>query len=459
VHGRYALYETLGVGAAATVHLGVARGPELAPVAIKVLHDRQAREAGAVARLLDEVRLSRHVVHPNVVRVLDFVSDGEETLAVMEYVHGEPLSRLLADVKEGGRRTPVPIAVAIARDVLRGLYAAHIAKDNTGRALELVHRDVTPENILVGADGVARLMDFGVAKAQGRLHATKDGGVKGKLAYLAPEQVGGDVTARTDLYAAGLVLWEMLVGERVIDGESEPELLVKALDPVIVAPSTRVPEVPAALDAVVLRALCKEPEGRFATGTEQAEALERAVPRVAPASEVAEWVRVHGGTRLAKRDEAVRAMLALESSGRQESAPVPYVDAPRPADSGLRGMIVMGVAALAVVSLGLLYNSSTATGTGTAGTGTAGTGTAGTGTEPSASAPPSLPLVSPVPVPVPVPDPSAVTVVPTPASSPSPRPSSRPRPTVRAGAAPPSCDPPWYLDAKGIRRYDPACVK
>ena len=110
VHGRYALYETLGVGAAATVHLGVARGPELVPVAIKVLHDRQSREAGAVARLLDEVRLSRHVVHPNVVRVLDFVSDGEEALAVMEYVHGEPLSRLLTDVRESGRRTPVAIA-------------------------------------------------------------------------------------------------------------------------------------------------------------------------------------------------------------------------------------------------------------------------------------------------------------------------------------------------------------
>ena len=453
MHGRYALYETLGVGAAATVHLGVARGPEVVPVAIKVLHDRQAREAGAVARLLDEVRLSRHVVHPNVVRVLDFISDGEETLAVMEYVHGEPLSRLLADVKESGRRTPVAIAAAIERDVLHGLYAAHIANDGAGRALELVHRDVTPENILVGADGIARLMDFGVAKAQGRLHATKDGGVKGKLAYLAPEQVGGDVTARTDLYAAGLVLWEMLVGERVIDGESEPELLVKALDPVIVVPSTRVPEVPAALDVMVLRALCKEPEGRFATGIEQAEALERAVDHVASPSEVAEWVRIHGGARLAQRDESVRAMLAVESTAPRESAsaPLPYVDDSRPADSGIRGMVVMGVAALAVVSLGLLYNSATSSVPAPA--------ISGTGTADQPPATPPLPLVVPVPVPVPVPDPSS-TAAPAPASSPSPapRPSSRPRPIVRAGA-PPSCDPPWVLDAKGIRRYDPACVK
>ena len=446
MHGRYALYDTLGVGAAATVHLGVARGADVVPVAIKVLHDRQSREAGAVARLLDEVRLSRHVVHPNVVRVLDFISDGEETLAVMEYVHGEPLSRLLADVKESGLRTPVPIAAAIACGVLHGLYAAHVATDGAGKALELVHRDVTPENILVGADGVARLMDFGVAKAQGRLHATKDGGVKGKLAYLAPEQVGGDVTARTDLYAAGLVLWEMLVGARVIEGESEPELLVKALDPVIVAPSTRAPEVPPALDAVVLRALCKDPDGRFATGTEQAEAIERAVGRIASPAEVAEWVRVHGGTRLAQRDESVRAMLALEAAGPRESASVPYVDGPRPSDNGVRGMLVMALAALAVVALGLLYNSRTAP-SGTAPSGTASPGTASPGTADSLPIPTATPLVSHVPVPD----------LPSPSTSTSTKPSPRPRPVVHS--APASCDPPWYLDSHGIKRYDPACVK
>jgi serine/threonine-protein kinase len=444
VHGRYALYETLGVGAAATVHLGVARGGEPVPVAIKVLHDRQSREAGAVARLLDEVRLSRHVVHPNVVRVLDFISDGEETLAVMEYVHGEPLSRLLADVKERAERTPVAIAAAIARDVLHGLFAAHVATDGTGKPLELVHRDVTPENILVGADGVARLTDFGVAKAQGRLHATKDGGVKGKLAYLAPEQVGGEVTARTDLYAAGLVLWEMLVGARVLEGETEPELLVKALDPVIVAPSTRAPEVPSALDAVLLRALCKEPEGRFSTGAEQADALERAVPHVASPAQVAEWVRVHGGARLAQREESVRAMLVQEAAPPSESTSAPHVAAPRPSDNGVRGMLVMALAALSVVALGLLYTS------------------------------PSVPASLPVPVPVPVPDPSSSSVATAPATAtatatatapatatatatPAPRPSTRPRPVPRF--APPSCDPPWYIDAKGIRRYDPACVK
>jgi len=272
VHGCYALYETLGVGGAATVHLGVSRGREVLPVAIKRLHDRQSRQTAAVAGLLDEVRLSRHIDHPNVVRIIDFVSDGEEMLAVMEYVHGEPLSRLLADVNAGGGHTPVRIAAAIACDVLQGLYAAHVATDSDGRALALVHRDVTPENILVGADGVTRLMDFGVAKAQGRLNATKDGGVRGKLAYLAPEQVGGEVTARTDLYAVGLVLWEMLVGQRVIEGESEPELLMNALEPKVVRPSTRVPNIPPALDDVILRALCKEPDGRFATASRGASA-------------------------------------------------------------------------------------------------------------------------------------------------------------------------------------------
>ncbi|MDB5218663.1 MAG: protein kinase, partial [Myxococcaceae bacterium] len=374
MHGRYALYptQTLGVGAAATVHLGVARGRELVPVAIKRLHDRHAREASAVARLLDEVRLARRVVHPNVVRVIDFVSDGEEMLAVMEYVHGEPLSRLLADVKKSGEQMPMAIAAAIACDVLRGLHAAHEATDVDGKPLGLVHRDVTPENILVGADGLARLMDFGVAKAQGRLHLTKDGGVRGKLAYLAPEQVGGDVTARTDLYAVGLVLWEMLVGERVIQGESEPELLVKALDPNIAAPSTRVSGVPPALDKAILRALCKEPDGRFETGNDEADAIERAVRITAGSSEVSAWVRVHAGERLAARDVIVREMLAAEaetaSPARASSAPpsVPPSGAvltaeasvqPSARDSHARGFALMAFATLAVVVAYLLLRT------------------------------------------------------------------------------------------------------
>lgn len=480
VHGRYALYETLGVGAAATVHLGVARGPDVMPVAIKRLHDQKSRQTAAVAGLLDEVRLSRHVVHPNVVRIIDFVSDGEEMLAVMEYVHGEPLSRLLSDVKEQGARTRVAVATAIACDVLRGLQAAHAATDADGRPLALVHRDVTPENILVGTDGVARLMDFGVAKAQGRLHATKDGGVRGKLAYLAPEQVGGEVTARTDLYAVGLVVWEMLTGERAITGESEPELLVSAMDPAIAAPSARAPHVPVALDTAVMRALCKDPEGRFATADEQADAFEVAAGGRASRAELSEWVRVYGGARLAARDANVRAMLAAEAgaalasaSASVDAAVVSAAPAARGGESA-RGLVVMAAAALGVVLLGLGWRALSS----------APPPPSGLASVPALTSAPALvaapaltsaPALDAAPALVAAPalagDPALASasapalvsaIAPVPAAEPdaprraTPAAASARRPVRAAG---PSCDPPWVLDANGIKRYDPACVK
>jgi eukaryotic-like serine/threonine-protein kinase len=466
VHGRYAIYDAvkaLGSGAAASVHLGVSRGHETVPVAIKRLHAGQARQAAAVARLLDEVRLSRHIVHPNVVRTIDFVSDGEEMLAVMEYVHGEPLSRLLADARESGRAPPVAIAVRIASDVLHGLHAAHVATDGAGSPLQLVHRDVTPENILVGADGVARLMDFGVAKAEGRLHATRDGGVRGKLAYLAPEQIGGEVTSRTDLYAVGLVLWEMLVGERAIAGENEGELLVKALEPQIPAPSTRNAEVPPALDAAIAQAIAKEPSHRFSDGTEQAEAFERAAPAAASPADVSEWVRVHGGERLAARAESVEAMLAAERDADPRgarAAALPsdghaVVASTRPPRDRVQpwGLVAMVIVALGVLGIGLAWRAlAVAPVLDAAAANTPPPPITAAMVEPTtpavsvATPPTSVPSAEPPPVEPPL----RRTVVPG-------QPSSRPRPGARAGT--PSCDPPWTLDAKGIRRYDPACVK
>ena len=433
------------------MHLGVSRGAEPSPVAIKRLHAGQARQAAAVARLLDEVRLARHIVHPNVVRTIDFVSDGEEMLAIMEYVHGEPLSRLLADARAASRLMPVPLAIRIVSDVLHGLQAAHLAIDGEGKPLRLVHRDVTPENILVGTDGVARLMDFGVAKAEGRLHATRDGGVRGKLAYLAPEQIGGEVTARTDTYAVGLVLWEMLVGERALAGENEGELLVKALDPHIAAPSTRNVEVPIALDAALARAIAKEPSGRFSDATEQAAAFERAAEVIGSPAEVGAWVHAQAGERLTARAASIDAMLAAEG-GASARAPA---GAGRPRVQA-RGLAVLFAAALAVLGIGLAWRA-------------------------HASAPASDPdTVSPmmataageaVPAPVlvaapPLVAPAASAPVASTApldSSPPRRPAAVPLPPVRARAATraatPSCDPPWTLDANGIRRYDPACTK
>src|SRR5262249_22942699 len=153
---------------------------------------------------------------------LDIVSAADELLMVMDYVEGVPLSSLLSQSFRAGAAIPPPIASAIVCDVLQGLHAAHEAHDDDGRPLGIVHRDVSPQNVLVGVDGVSRVCDFGVAKAAGRMSTTGTGTLKGKLEYMAPEQLRGTVSTRTDVYAAGIVLWELLAQRRLFvagDGE------------------------------------------------------------------------------------------------------------------------------------------------------------------------------------------------------------------------------------------------
>jgi serine/threonine-protein kinase len=480
VHGRYALYDALGAGAAASVYLGVSRGPPVVPVAIKRLHDGVAREAAAVNRLLDEVRLARHVVHPNVVRVLDFVSDGVEMLAVMEYVHGEPLSRLLTGARSHMAGGPSG-GLAVPLDVVRTIL------DSDGKPLGMVHRDVTPENVLVGVDGIARLMDFGIAKAEGRLHATRDGGVKGKIAYLAPEQVGGDVTRRSDLYAAGLVLWEMLVGERALEGDNEAAVLVQALDPKIPPPSSRARGISSELDAVVMRALCIDPNGRFATAAELAEALGSALGGTVDHAAVSAWMHTAADERLAERGAALEAILAEEEV--RAAASMPRVATPGIYGSGsvevplhelmpsgeaavapagnrrsYAGVLVMLGAASLVVAVGMAWR---ARGEGDA----VGVETVPASASVRAAASVVEAVVETAPSGTARPSVSATASVAPVEAAPSAAPSAEAAPssTVRAvGSArgpkvvrPPSakCDPPWVIDSHGIRRYDPACAR
>src|SRR5687767_6563935 len=189
----------------ARVHLGRLMGPAgfARTVAIKRLHEGLARSPEAAATLLDEARLAARVQHPNVVAILDVLAvDGELTL-VMEYVHGESLAVLLRAARARGEVVPPPVAVQIVREVLAGLHAAHEARSEAGEPLGLVHRDVSPQNILVGLDGAARVFDFGIAKAAGRYQETATGQLKGKVSYMAPEQLLGQaVDRRADVFAA-----------------------------------------------------------------------------------------------------------------------------------------------------------------------------------------------------------------------------------------------------------------
>jgi len=305
--GRYALHDALASGGMATVHLGRLLGPAgfSRTVAIKRLHENFARDPEFVSMFLDEARLAARIRHPNVVATLDVVASAGELFLVMDYVEGESLGRLMLTTWARNEGLPPRIASAIMSSVLAGLHAAHEAVSEDRSPLGIIHRDVSPQNILVGIDGVPRVVDFGVAKAAGRIHTTRDGQLKGKLSYMPPEQIRGEkVDRRVDVYAASIVLWEALAGRKLFQGE-DAQVMFQVLEPNVEPPSKFAPVVSAALDAVVLKGLSSSPEARYETALEMAAAIENAEP---PAStrELAEWVALTAGDALESR----AAMLA-----------------------------------------------------------------------------------------------------------------------------------------------------
>lgn len=332
VIGRYALYDEVAAGGMATVHLGRLLGPVgfARTVAIKRLHAQYSKDPEFVSMFLDEARLAARIRHPNVVQTIDVVALESELFLVMDYVQGDSLARLIHAARRQRLFIPVPYAAAIAAGVLHGLHAAHEARGERGEPLGIVHRDVSPHNVLVGVDGVPRIIDFGVAKAVGRLQTTREGQIKGKLSYMAPEQLRGTgVDRRTDVYAVGVILWEALVGRRLYEGETDPEVYGKVLAGNPQTPRELVPDVPHALDAIVCRALASSKDDRFPTAREMARALETSVPLVAPA-EIGEWVEKVAADSLARRADKLRRIEAESSDGVTVAPePPPSGDAPQ----------------------------------------------------------------------------------------------------------------------------------
>lgn len=276
---RYELLGELASGGMATVYLGRRQsGAGARLVAIKSMRQELAADEAFAAMFLDEATLTAQIKHPNVVATLDVVSAEGKLLIVMEYVEGVSLAKLLE--LAWGRRTRVPpaVGVRILTDVLRGLHAAHELVDERGRPLSVVHRDVSPQNVIVGLDGVARILDFGVAKAASQRHVTERGEIKGKLSYMPPEQQFGEpVDRRSDVYAAGVVLWELLVGRRLFTARDDDELARLVFEGRIDPPSVAAEHVPPALDRVVLRALAHRREDRWWSAEQMAEELRGAV--------------------------------------------------------------------------------------------------------------------------------------------------------------------------------------
>jgi eukaryotic-like serine/threonine-protein kinase len=313
---RYAIYDQIAAGGMAVVHFGRLLGQAgfSRTVAIKRLHPQFASDPEFVAMFLDEAHLAVRVQHPNVVAPLDVVVADGELLVVMDYVSGETLAQLLRQAALGDGVQPGIIASVLV-DTLYGLHAAHDAMGEDGAPLNIVHRDVSPQNIIVGVDGAARVLDFGVAKAAMRSHATKEGEIKGKVAYMAPEQLRSQaIDRRTDVFAAGVVMWEALAGRRLFRGDDLGQTIDRVLHGQIEPPSVFNARVESSLDAVVMRALERDAALRFNTAREFAVAIERATSLASP-SEVADWVRRTGGSKLAQRIERV-AMIESRSSSR-----------------------------------------------------------------------------------------------------------------------------------------------
>jgi Protein kinase domain len=324
--GDYLLGAEIASGGMATVYLGrkatqVGCG---SVVAIKRLHPHLARDPRFTATLVDEARLANRVVHPNVVRTRELVRDLGEAFLVMDHVVGESLANLWEAQRQCGVPTPLAITRTILVGVLRGLAAAHRASDENDELLNLVHRDISPQNVLVGDDGEAHVVDFGIARATGRLQATtEEGHIKGKIAYMAPEQVLDlSITARTDLYAVGVLLWEMVTGRRLYELDDKSKVLFLVAQGAVRSPRS-ICAVSDVLEQTILRALARDPADRFESADAMAEALIETGP-LADTNEVSRWARRLAGTALAERmalvAELERADAAL--AARVDPAPL-----------------------------------------------------------------------------------------------------------------------------------------
>ncbi len=265
--GKYELIAAIGSGGMAKVYLARQLGPLNFQkiVVVKAIHDSLVETQGFIEMLLDEARIAALIKHANVVDIYDLgqADDGRYFIA-MEYIAGRPLSKLLGRAKGTGNNLDVLSIAHIIAEAADGLHAAHTLKSLTGEHLNLVHRDVTPGNIMVTFDGNIKLVDFGVAKSLGNVNSTQAGQLKGKLGYLSPEQVNGlDVTPQTDVFSLGVCLWESLVVARLFKaptmGASIASILTKEIKP----PSHYREDVPEQLDRISLKALARDPGQRY----------------------------------------------------------------------------------------------------------------------------------------------------------------------------------------------------
>ncbi|WP_157069088.1 serine/threonine-protein kinase [Sandaracinus amylolyticus] len=294
---RYVLLERIGVGGMAEVFRASVRGAEgfERPIAIKRILPELSQDADFVRMFVDEAKIAVQLQHPNIVQIFDLGREGGEYFIAMELVHGKDLRAIQVRARQAGAKLPLAVSLHIVMKVCEALHHAHCAVSHHGRPLCVVHRDVTPQNVLLSYDGEVKVTDFGLAKAVGRATETRAGVVKGKLAYMAPESFTGlGVDHRSDVFGAGILLWEMLSGRRLFVGANDMETVEKAR--LAIVPSLRMidPSIPPEVERIVRTALARDREHRYPTAEafhEELEAFAYGNQEFLTTASLASWLR------------------------------------------------------------------------------------------------------------------------------------------------------------------------
>src|SRR4051812_27036811 len=266
--GKYTLIDRIAVGGMAEIFLARQAGLEgyEKTIVIKRIRPHLSKQSSFVKMFLNEAKLAAQLNHPNIVQIYDLGKIGESYFIAMEYIFGRDMRRIIPKADSLGIPFPMVYALKIASSVCEGLYYAHQKVDLYGNPLNIVHRDVTPENIFVSFDGTVKVLDFGIAKAANQIEQTRAGEIKGKLSYMSPEQCMGKVLdCRSDIFSLGVVLYEWLTGFKLFTGDSEVAVLKSITEGKIYAPSYFKADIPEAVENILMKALEKDREKRYQT--------------------------------------------------------------------------------------------------------------------------------------------------------------------------------------------------
>jgi len=310
--GRYRVVDEIGIGGMASVHLARMDGPGGFQkwIAIKRIHPHLVEDPTFVNMFIDEARVAARISHPNVAAVLELGKHEDTYWIAMEYLHGEPLREVMRRTEELGQPMPPELACRVIADAAEGLHSAHELAGKSGEKLNLVHRDVTPHNLFVTYDGCTKVVDFGIAKFASRIASTRAGTLKGKVAYMSPEQVAGEpLDRRTDVFALGVVLWELTTGQRLFRMESDLDTMAKVQECAVPQPSSIVRGYPIDLEKIVMKALAKTKTERYRTARELSRALQSLLMRrslFVAADEVTAYMQSIFDDRIRKREAHLR---------------------------------------------------------------------------------------------------------------------------------------------------------